>query len=129
MARRNRKRTKVNGFIFPVPFAGLLVLLSILGLAYVWVGCRCEALGRELKALEFRRDALVKKYLNEEYKWTQMKSPYNIERVLNRHRIEMSWPHRHQVVRLSDVALLQAELAETTGDFLKLAKLEKVLIE
>ena len=128
MARRNRKKTKVHGFIFPVPIAGLLVLLSILGLAYVWLGYRCEALGRELKELETERAALRKKYLNEEYRWTQMKSLENIERVLLKHRIRMSWPHRDQVVSLPNIETLQAELAETTDDYFKLARLEKAVV-
>lgn len=93
----------MEGFIFPVPFAGVVVLLSTLGLGYVWLGCRCEALGRELKALEIEKAALDKKHMNERLRWTCTKSPQNIEKSLAKHNIVMTWPRRDQVVRLSDV--------------------------
>ncbi len=98
MKKKNRKR--VDGFVFPVPFAGVLIVIATLALAYVWMGCRCEALGREIKSLEQEKTVLYKKYLNEEYRWTQMKSPRNLDRVLARHRIEMVWPLPSQIVRL-----------------------------
>lgn len=96
--KKNRKR--VDGFVFPVPFAGALIVIATLALAYVWMGSRCETLGREIKGLEREKSVLYKKYLNEEYRWTQMKAPRNLERVLTRHRIAMVWPRSSQIVRL-----------------------------
>ena len=103
---KNRKR--VDGFVFPVPFAGALIVIATLALAYVWMGCRCEALGREIKGLENEKGILYKKYLTEEYRWTQMKSPGNLERVLERHRLAMVWPKPAQVVRLGSVDVFES---------------------
>jgi hypothetical protein len=101
MARRNRKK-KVNGFIFPVPFAAMVVLVSALALTYVWLGCQCESVGEEIKTLETRGRELHKEYLNASYRWTRAKSPGNLERALDRCHIPMDWPQAGQVVRLGD---------------------------
>ena len=74
MARRKRKNKRLNNSSFPVPFAGVVVLVSVLGLSYVWLVGQCEAIGKDLKSLEKEQSALEKKYLNEEYRWTRMKS-------------------------------------------------------
>lgn len=102
MARRKKNRKKVDGFSFPVPFASLAVIVSVFALAYLWLGSRCEMLGREIKKEEAKKEILVKRYLNEEYKWSRMKSPRNLERVLKEHNVEMRWPRRDQIVRLYD---------------------------
>ncbi len=104
--KKNRKR--VDGFVFPVPFAGALIVIATLALAYVWMGCRCEALGREIKGLEQEKTVLYKRYQNEEYRWTQMKSPRNLERVLAKHSMKMVWPSASQVVRLGGPDLLES---------------------
>lgn len=103
--KKNRKR--VDGFVFPVPFAGALIVIATLALAYVWMGCRCEALGREIKGLEREKAILDKRCLNEEYRWTQMKSPRNLERVLAKNDMKMVWPEASQVVRISDSLTLE----------------------
>lgn len=96
----------MDGFVFPVPFAGLAVLIASFALGYVWLGCRCEAMGKELKRLEVRKEELSKKCLTEEYNWTRTKSPQNLERALERCNIIMSWPRPDQVVRLSESDLV-----------------------
>jgi hypothetical protein len=101
--RKNRKKKRVDGFFFPRPFAGAVVLVVTLALAYVWIGIRCEQVGRDIKALEKDRTELQKKCTNEELRWTRMKALDNLERELARHRIVMTWPRRDQVVRLYDV--------------------------
>ena len=100
MARRNRQNRKLNGTSFPAPFAGVVVLVSVLGLSYVWLVGQCEAIGKELKDLEKTQAVLHKKYLNEEYRWMRMKSPRNMERALARCGIEMDWPRSDQIVWL-----------------------------
>jgi len=128
MAGRNRKKKQMDAFIFPVPFAGVVMLFSMLALGYVWLGCRCEALGKELKALEKESSGLRKKFLNEKYKWARMKSPRNIEGMLAHHNISMTWPRRGQVVRLQDVDVLPAETAGTTGGGLEYAQLGRAVM-
>jgi hypothetical protein len=130
MARKNRKKRKLDGFIFmlPMPFAGLVVLLSAFALGYVWLGCRCEALGRDLKSLENEQEALHKEYLNEEYKWIRMKSPHELEKSLERHNIIMTWPKSDQVVRLSDLNLFEEPVGEEDDDTLQFARLERMIM-
>ena len=114
MARRNRKRKKANTVICPAPLAGIVVVAVSLGLGYVWLGSRCEAVGRDIQALERGRELLGNKYVNEAYRWTRLKSPGNIERALARHGIKMHWPARGQVVRLYDAGDLYDQLAQVS---------------
>ena len=101
MARRNRRR-KVETVALPPPFAGIIVFVVVSALAYVWLDCRGEAIGRQLKKSEMSRAELEKTAMNEESKWTQTRSPANIERSLARYGIVMSWPRPDQVVRICD---------------------------
>ena len=107
MARRKRNRKKVNGYAFPVPFASFAVIVAVFAISYVVLGSRVELLGREIKKAESAKKVLVKRYLNQEYRWSRMKSPRNLERVLRERGIEMRWPRRDQVVRLYDAGEYQ----------------------
>jgi hypothetical protein len=99
MARRNRRR-KVEAAALPVPFVGFIVFVVVCGLVYVWLDCRCSAVGKRLAASEKRKAELTKILLNEEYKWVETRSPANVERALARYGIVMSWPRPNQVVRI-----------------------------
>ncbi|MDP6491474.1 MAG: hypothetical protein QGH42_07075 [Kiritimatiellia bacterium] len=110
MARKNvrkkrKKQQKMNGYIFPVPFAGIVVVASALALGYVWLGCQCEALGDEIAGIETRGIDLNKKLLNAEYRWVRTKSPQSLEIALQRHGLNMDWPRANQVVRLERAEL------------------------
>ena len=113
MTRRNRKnRKQVHGYNFPVPFAGAILVLSSLALVYVWLGCRCESLGKDIKELEVKKSILDKKYLNEEYRWIKMKSLGNIEKTLAKSGITMTWPRRDQVVRIYEERSYRNSMAQ-----------------
>jgi hypothetical protein len=99
--KRNRKK-RVNGIIFPTNVAVLIIFTAALALGYLWMSTRCSKLGMEIKALEQEGARLDKKLMNEEYKWVSMKSPKNLEDVLSRYGISMTWPRRDQVVWLED---------------------------
>jgi hypothetical protein len=103
MARRrvNSRKKRVDGFSFPTPFAAILVLVCTAALTYLYFCSRCDVIGEEIKGLEVSLRELNKKYLNEEYRWTRLKSPRNLEKALVRHSIEMVWPQRDQVVWLN----------------------------
>jgi hypothetical protein len=103
MVRRNRKR-KVETAALPAPFTGFMVFAVVCGLVYVWLDCRCEAVGRRLKQAESRRTELNKTLMNEENNWVQARSPANIERSLARYGMKMSWPRPEQIVRIRDDA-------------------------
>ena len=129
MARRNKKRRrrKQDGFIFPAPFAGIVVVVSSLALGYVWLGCRCEALGRDLKALEQKQADLQKQHVTETFKWARKKSPRNIERALEHGGITMVWPHRTKVVRLTEDDLKGGLSEDASLDDARYARLDRVI--
>ena len=110
MARRNRKR-RSEGFIFPVPFAAALIAMAVLSLCFLWLRVRCETVGQELKALEVKKATLQRNYINEASKWSNCKSPLNIEKALKEHGLVMAWPDKNQIVRLSEIPAAHEFLA------------------
>lgn len=113
--KRNRKK-RVDGYLFPVPFATVLVVAGVAALAYLWMVSRCEAMGAEIKILEAEDASLTEKYLNEELKWTRLRSPQNLERILTRNGVKMDWPARGQVIMLANAGIWEKEApAETMG--------------
>ncbi len=99
--RRNRKK-RVDGFVVPKNFAGVLIAVSVAALSYLWLCSCCDDLGSDIKELEKSLVQLENKFLNEEYKWMSMKSPKNLEDTLQQYSIKMTWPRRDQVVWLAD---------------------------
>jgi len=79
MPRRNKK--KLNRFIFPVPFIGIVLVISIFALGYVWMKSQCDFLGNELKNLEVEKKALLRNYSYEAYKWTERR--FNLTAILS----------------------------------------------
>lgn len=102
--------------MLPVPFAIVAVLISMIALVYVWLGCRCDSLGKQLKTLEAQKAELEKRIQNEEYNWTRMKSPLSMEEALAKFHISMTWPGHEQIVRLSDKAIPSNE-ADDPGQY------------
>ena len=98
MMRRNNK--KRNGFVFPSFFAVVVLFLAALALCYVWLGCRCEALGGEIKLIEDEHADLNKKCSYETCRWSRMRALPNVKATLGKHGIVMTWPSHEQVVRL-----------------------------
>lgn len=102
MIRRHKKNRKKQpeGLIVPAPLASILVLSAVFSLVYLWFNGRCEALGNQIKVLEAKKTELHKHVINEEYKWSNLKSPRNIENLLQRFNLGMTWPQHDRVVRL-----------------------------
>ena len=101
MAGKNRKK-RTAGFVFPLPVAGLLVILVMLLLFYVWLDARVQALGARLKGLEQQQAEIQKRHEVELWKWETLKSPAEIEKHLSRHKIVMVWPAEANIVRLQE---------------------------
>jgi hypothetical protein len=100
MSRQNRRK---DSFVLEAPAAalvGLALVVAALALAYLWIHSRCEALGRNIKKLETERDELERQFQIEESKWTQLKSPRNLERTLAARGIAMNWPRPDQIVHV-----------------------------
>jgi hypothetical protein len=100
MARRNRKKQKVNGFLLPAPVTTVVVLVSTLALGYIWLGCQCETIGKSIKTLEAEQMILKQQISNEAGRWAEMKSVRNLERALRSRGIQMTAPATRQVVAL-----------------------------
>ncbi len=101
MARHKKNRNKDSeGFIFPAPFAAILGAVALVSLGYLWFCGRCEALGAQIKTLETRKIEAHKRVINEEYKWSNMKSPGNILALLQHNNLLMNYPEESRVVRL-----------------------------
>ena len=101
MARHKRNRKKdSDGFIFPAPFAAILGAVALISLGYLWFCGRCDSLGKQIKGLEDRKVEIHKRVINEEYKWSNMKSPGNIMAMLQRNNLLMNYPDESRVVRL-----------------------------
>ena len=98
--RKNYKKNTAPGF-FPAPLAAVLVLVGVLSLGYLWLCGQCDAAGRRIKDLERQRTEARRRYLNEEYKWHNLRSQENIERALKMHGLEMSWPERRRAIHIS----------------------------
>lgn len=101
VGKRKVNRKKQQAMVFPVPLAATLVVAAGLALSYLWLCGRCEALGREIKQTEQRKEQLHRDVLNEEYKWTNMRSLRNIRATLHHFNIQMDWPDERAVVYLS----------------------------
>jgi len=90
-----------DGFIFPTPLATVLCTAALLSLGYLWLRGRCDALAGRIVVLEKKLAETQRRREMEEYKWSVMKSPANIERSLRRFGIRMTWPNEERVVYIS----------------------------
>lgn len=97
---RNRPRKGGGGPIFPAPLAIVLILVTSLSLAYLWLHNRYVTLGQEIKKKERGLEELKRQVVNEEFKWSNMTSPQNMRRLLEAHKLVMTWPAERDVVRL-----------------------------
>ena len=106
MARRKNKKRTSDGFIFPAPLAAILAGTTFVALSYLWFSGRCEAIGAQIKELEVVKSELHKRVVNEEFKWSNMKSPRNIESIVKEFNLDMAWPEEKQIVRVHGQAAL-----------------------
>jgi hypothetical protein len=101
--RKTKKRkTKKNQVQvpFPVLLANVLVLVAVLGLSYMWLCSRCDALGKDIKSKEAELNAAQKRLVNEQDRWSSITSPANLQRAIRKHKLEMVMPREQQVVRV-----------------------------
>lgn len=101
MARNRKRRVRKHVFLMPVPLAGLMGVMALVGVLFLAVMSRENALNNEISKLERHRDKLKQELSNESSKWARMKSPTSLERALALHRIQMSWPDSGRIVSLS----------------------------
>jgi hypothetical protein len=102
MRRRGKQNRKTiqNRPVFPVPLALILVLVTGVAFGFLWLRDQCDTMGRRIQDLEARRDEVQRQVLREEYKWSNLKSPQNIERLMAQFNLKMVWPGERDTVRL-----------------------------
>ena len=100
MSKRNKKK-QADGYFFPKPLAVVLALVAVFALCNLCLTGRSDAVGREIKALEGRRNVLRERLKKEESEWSLVRSPVSVENALREQGLVMSWPRRDQIVRLS----------------------------
>ncbi len=103
MTRRlkNRNRKRSGAIIFPGPFLTILMLVVCLGLAYVWICGRCDALGVEIRDLEIQRKDLRRRVDNERLRWERLANLQGVREALERHGIPMELAPHNRVVYLA----------------------------
>ena len=101
--KRKKKKIKKNQVQvpFPVLLANVLVLVAVLGLSYMWLCSRCDALGKEIKSKERELGTVQKRLVNEQYRWSTLISPANLERAIKKHKLDMVMPRDAQIVRVN----------------------------
>lgn len=101
-AKRKKKNMKKNQAQVPFPtlLANVLVLVAVLGLSYMWLCSRCDALGKEIKRKEAELASAQKRLTNEQDRWSSITAPGNLERAIKRHGLAMSMPREQQIVRV-----------------------------
>ena len=100
--KRKKKKMKKNQVQvpFPVLLANVLVLVAVLGLSYMWLCSRCDALGKEIKGKEADLNVAEKRLVDEQDCWSAITSPNNLKVAIKKHRLEMVMPREAQVVRV-----------------------------
>jgi hypothetical protein len=109
--RKNRRKHEAR-VAFPSPIAAVIFVVAVLALMFLWFDGRCESLGGDLGKLEKTLEKLEGRVLNEEYKWTNMKSPRNMERLLVKHKLVMTLPDEDEVIRVRALADVTREEPE-----------------
>jgi hypothetical protein len=124
--RKNRKQHSA-GIRYPGTLLSGLVAVSCLALCYLWIGGRCEALGREIKELERTHGEAVQRLGIEQAKWARMYTLDGVQSALRRFDTEMKLPRRDQLVYIRRIRLDGER--ETDGQAIQLARLTEARIE
>lgn len=97
-----KKKSKTNQVKvpFPVLLANVLVLVAVLGLSYMWLCSRCDALGKEIKRKEAELISANKRLTNEQDRWSSITSPANLERAIRKQGLAMTMPTENQIMRV-----------------------------
>ncbi len=103
-AKGRKKKTKKKKQQVKVPFpallANVLVLVAVLGLSYMWLCSRCDALGKDIKSKESELAAVQKRLVNEQDRWSYITSPGNLRRAIEKYRLDMAMPREEQTIRV-----------------------------
>ena len=101
MARKNRKNG-YEGNRMMIWGVSLSALVALLAMVYLSLYNTCETIGRQIKKLENEQAELHKRVVNEERNWATARSIRNMEQLMVRHGIAMSWPVEQNIIRLRE---------------------------
>jgi len=104
MARKRKKKKMKKNQVqvpFPMLLANVLVLVVVLGLSYMRLCSRCDALGKEIRGREKDLRLAQKRLVNEQDRWSSITSPRNLERAIAKHRLDMVMPRDAQTIDVS----------------------------
>jgi hypothetical protein len=99
MAKRNRKNGREGSRIM---FWGVSIsaLAAAVAMVYLSLFNTCDNIGRQIKKMENDQAELHKRVVNEERNWATARSTPNMERLMERHGLVMSWPAEQNIIRL-----------------------------
>jgi hypothetical protein len=101
---RNRKQHAEN-IRMPGRVTFLMLLGFCVGIFYLWVCSRNEALAREIKQEEARLEQLGQQVSSAGARWSEMTGLRQLQQALARHQIQMDWPRANQIIQIRDMAL------------------------
>ena len=106
---RNRNRKlHADGFRMPATFSLLMVLVFGVGLSYLWLCSRTEALARQINVEEQGLEDLRRQVAAEEVRWNDLVGPRNLRKALKEQNLTMNWPEPDQVIHIRDMALWES---------------------
>lgn len=100
---RKKSRTNMKNEVrvpFPMVLANVLVAVAVLGLSYMWLNARCDALGRDIKKAEQELAKAQKQARTEQERWATLTNPSNLRAAIKRFNLNMSMPRESQIVKL-----------------------------
>ena len=104
---KNRK-LNAEGFRMPATFSLIMVLIFGVGISYLWLCSRNEALARQIKVEEQDLEDLRRQVAAEEVRWSDLIGPRNLRRALTKHGLSMKHPDPSRVVHIRDMALWES---------------------
>ncbi len=101
---RNKNRTwdsPVHVWVMSTRLAMIVALIVFGVIVHGVLAHHCKALNREIGKLESEQRVLLENLARERVRWTQLKTPRDLEGALRRHGISMGYPSPQQVVRMT----------------------------
>lgn len=99
-SRKKRNRKQYAQVPFPTVLANVLVLVAVIGLSYMWLCSRCDALGKEIKQKEAELNAANKQLEKVIERWSAITSPPNLRKAIKEHRLDMAMAGGSQTIEV-----------------------------
>lgn len=97
--RRNQKR-HLKTIIMPKTGVFYIVTIVIVALAYLISDAKCTQLGQEICKYEQSYKQFDNERIREQNRWSEKKTPENLDRALLNHGLAMGYPTASQIARV-----------------------------